>query len=271
LSVPDAEPHGGPDRTVVVTGSASGIGAATCEYLAARGNRVIGVDLQDADIDTDLGTAEGRALMVDRVRDLAPGGIDGIVANAGVFREDSLSIRVNYFGAVATLEGLRPLLRGPAPRAVLVSSRAVLQSVDEAIVAACLAGDEQRAVELSDAKPEGDRGALYATSKRALARWLRRSAATAAWAGEGIPLNGVGPGSVMTPMTAQPRTPEEQERLMRERPMPLGGRAVAEDIAPVIAFFLSPENTKVTGQLLFVDGGGEVLMCREDIWAVSRA
>jgi hypothetical protein len=37
----------------------------------------------------------------------------------------------------------------------------------------------------------------------------------------------------------------------------------------VISWFLSPENTKVTGQLLFVDGGGEVLMRGEDIWAGS--
>lgn len=254
-----------------MTGAASGIGAATCELLRSRGDRVIGVDLTNAEVTVDLATADGRAGLVDGVRALAPGGIDGVVANAGVFREDALSLRVNYFGAVATLEGLRPLLREAAPRAVLVSSRAVLQPVDDAIVKACLAGDEHLAVHLAEALPDHARVFLYPTSKRAVARWLRRSAASAEWAGAGIPLNGVGPGSVMTPMTENLRSREEQERMLRDRPMPLGGRAVAADIAPVIAFFLSPENTKVTGQLLFVDGGGEVLMCREDIWEHSRA
>lgn len=39
-------------RTYLVTGSASGIGAATTELLSSRGHKVIGVDLRDADITT---------------------------------------------------------------------------------------------------------------------------------------------------------------------------------------------------------------------------
>lgn len=43
-------------RTFVVTGSASGIGAATADLLRDRGFRVIGVDLRDADVMADLST-----------------------------------------------------------------------------------------------------------------------------------------------------------------------------------------------------------------------
>jgi len=253
------------ERVVVVTGSASGIGAATSTYLAARGCRVIGVDLDEADVIADLSTREGRLALVSGVDALAPNGIDGIVANAGVFRADSLCLRVNYFGAVATLEGLRPRLRPGSPRAVLVTSRALLQPVAHEVVQACLAGDEELAVQLADARAVGE--TAYATSKRAAACWVRRSAPTKLWAGAGIPLNGVAPGSVATPMTVAHRTPEERERTIRERPMPLGGQAVASDIAPAIGFFLSPENTKATGQVLMVDGGGEALMRGEDIWS----
>ncbi|MCB1006025.1 MAG: hypothetical protein KDB35_17730 [Acidimicrobiales bacterium] len=46
-------------RTVVVTGSASGLGAAVCERLAARGTRLIGVDLARADIEADLALRAG--------------------------------------------------------------------------------------------------------------------------------------------------------------------------------------------------------------------
>ena len=54
-----------------------------------------------------------------------------------------LTVRVNYFGAVATLERLRPLLLGSdAPRAVVVASEAVFHETDDAIVDACLAGDD---------------------------------------------------------------------------------------------------------------------------------
>lgn len=254
-------------RTVVVTGSASGIGAATCEQLSRQGCRVIGVDLAAADIEVDLGGGAGRRALVDAVGQLAPNGIDGIVANAGVHSQDDRTVRVNYFGAVATLEGLRPLLRPAAPRAVLVTSRAVLLPVDEVVVAACLAGDEERASRLVDALPPDTLHLAYASSKRAAARWMRRVAPTLAWAGAGIPLNAVAPGWVNTAMTERERSPEEVARIMAERPMPLGGQAEPADVAPVIAFFLSPGNTRTTGQTLVVDGGGEPLMCREDIWA----
>ena len=102
---PGLPDRAGDGRTVVVTGSVAGIGAATRAYLEACGTRVIGVDLRDAEIEADLATATGREAMVSAVRTLAPRGIDGIVANAGVNREDALTIRVNYFGAVATLGG----------------------------------------------------------------------------------------------------------------------------------------------------------------------
>jgi NAD(P)-dependent dehydrogenase (short-subunit alcohol dehydrogenase family) len=241
---------GSPDRrTIVVTGSASGIGAAARAYLEERGARVIGVDLRDADVTVDLGSRAGRRDLVEAVRGLAPLGIDGIVANAGVNRPDADTIRINYFGAVATLEGLRPLLRGPAPRAVLVASRAVLQHVADDLVEACLAGDEERAAELADALADEDKQLLYASSKRAVARWMRRAA----------------PGGVLTAMIAH-RSPEEHARMLRKYPMPLGGQAAPEELAPVIGWFLSPENTRVTGQLLFVDGGGETLLRGDDIW-----
>ena len=110
------------DRTYVVTGAASGIGAATARYLRERGGRVIACDLHDADVIADLATSEGRAELVDGVTRLSGGKIDAIVANAGGGPAETM-LSLNFFGAVATLEGLRPLLKAsPAPRAVMVSS-----------------------------------------------------------------------------------------------------------------------------------------------------
>ncbi len=110
------------DRTCVVTGAASGIGAATAERLGRDGVRVIACDLHDADVIADLATPEGRAALVDRVAAASGGRIDAIVANAGGGPAET-SLQLNFFGAVATLEGLRPLMAAsPSPRAVAVSS-----------------------------------------------------------------------------------------------------------------------------------------------------
>jgi nucleoside-diphosphate-sugar epimerase len=98
-------------RRYVVTGSASGIGAATAAILRDQGATVIGCDLDDADIVADVSTPAGRRALVDQVGRCGP--IDAVLAVAGGGRTGLLE--TNYFGTVATLEGLRRA-RSPCPR-----------------------------------------------------------------------------------------------------------------------------------------------------------
>ncbi|MGF7123063.1 SDR family oxidoreductase [Rhodococcus sp. BE178] len=256
-------------RTFLVTGSASGIGAATTAYLRDQGARVIGTDLRDADITADLATEHGRADLVEQARELTGGRLDGVIACAGVALFDPLTIKVNYFGAVATLEGLRPLLAaGTDPRAVVISSVASLHPNDPAIVDAALAGDEPAAVEAARAAVERGHGALvYGSSKAAIARWVRRTAITAEWAGAGIPLNAIAPGTIVTPMIqAMLDTPAGLAAIDGAVPMPLHGHARPEQIAPLLSWLVSPKNSHVTGQVVFVDGGADAVLRGDSAW-----
>ena len=65
-------------RTVVVTGSASGLGAAVTAQLRGAGQRVIGVDRHEADIVGDLGEPSGREEVIARVLDACSGSLDGV-------------------------------------------------------------------------------------------------------------------------------------------------------------------------------------------------
>lgn len=252
-------------RKIVVTGSASGIGAATTRLLQTSGIEVIGVDLRDATVIADLATPDGRETMLRSVREIT-GRIDGIVACAGVAHAGGpeLIIRLNYFGAVATLNGLRPLLvESDAPRAVAIASRAVLHPCDPATLDACLAGDEAAAVAAALAY----RGNVYACSKRALARWVRRSAPSPEWAGADIPLNAVAPGAIRTPMIEHMLSdPEARRDLDRRGPMPLQGLGEPEDVAHLLVWLVSPENTLTTGQVIFIDGGSDAVLRGDDVW-----
>jgi NAD(P)-dependent dehydrogenase (short-subunit alcohol dehydrogenase family) len=175
------------------------------------------------------------------------------------------TVSVNYFGAVEILVGLRPLLAlAPAPRAVVVASMAIVHDVDAAIVDACLRGDETGARDAA----AGRGGLIYRSSKRALARWVRRASISPDWAGCGIPLNGVAPGVVRTPMTTELLAdPEQVERLLADTPMPLGGPAEADQIAAAIEWLASPACSMATGQVLFVDGGSDAVLRGDDVWA----
>lgn len=251
-------------RTYAVTGGASGIGRATADLLIDRGHRVVTIDLRDADVTADLASADGRRGLPDAVAEHCDGALDAVIACAGTARQGVTDIRVNYFGAVATLSGLRPLLeRGRDARAVCVASYAVIRPHVDEIVQACLAGDEERATSV----PIDDPFVVYSSSKRALARWVRRQAITDEWAGAGIALNAVAPGIIRTPMTADMLADERlSDYLHAAVPMPYGGVAEATVVAELLAFLTSAQARSITGQTIFIDGGADCVMRGDDVF-----
>ncbi|HYB29970.1 MAG TPA: SDR family oxidoreductase [Solirubrobacteraceae bacterium] len=258
-------------RTSVVTGSASGIGKATKEVLESRGEKAIGVDLHDADITVDLTTPHGRAALVDQVTELSGGSIDAIHAIAGLALPVPATVGVNFFGMVATLEDLRPLLHSAsAPRAVAVTSMASLGPVDNQLVAAMAAGDEAAGLaraEVLAGQPETGGALIYASTKKAIAQWIRRNAPKPEWAGASIPLNAVAPGIIRTPMTAKHTESRESRAAMLELvPMPLNGIAEPIVVARLLAWLGSEENSHMCGQVVFIDDGSDAVIRGDSTW-----
>jgi NAD(P)-dependent dehydrogenase (short-subunit alcohol dehydrogenase family) len=246
---------------IAVTGSASGIGAAVRARLEAGGARVVGVDLRDAEVRADLATPSGRADAVAATARLAGGRLDGVVACAGVgphVADGSLLVRLNYFGAIAVLDGLRPSLAAARGAAVAVSSNsALLPNADAAVADACLADDEGAAVAAAAATIGPS---IYAGAKRALAVWVRRRAPSEAWAGAGVRLNAVAPGAVRTPLLDAGLADPVLGPAIRGFPIPLGGPGAPGQVAAAIAFLLSPDAGFCSGTVLVVDGGTDALL-----------
>ena len=167
---------------------------------------------------------------------------------------------INYFGSIALLSGLRPLLAaGERPAAVAISSNSTTcqPGVPMDVVDLCLADDETAAGAAADAA-----GALatYPATKTAIARWARRHATTADWAGAGITLNVVAPGAVETPLLHTTRADPTIGKFVDLFPVPAGRTTQADEIAALVEFVLGPNARFMCGSVLFVDGGTDALL-----------
>ena len=226
----------------VVTGNASGIGAAIARTVAARfpATDVVGWDIAGP-APVDVGSTES----VRAATASLPGPVRQVVLAAGVSRmalltettdEDwDFQFRVNTFGVFNCLRSLVPVMEDGGA-IVVIDSMAGL-----------------RGAPLLSA---------YSASKFAVTGLIE--AATPEFANRGIRINGVCPMYVRTPMQhrelrweadALGSTPEEVFAGY-ERATPIGRVAEPEDVASVALFLASDASKYMTGTVLPVDGGG---------------
>jgi NAD(P)-dependent dehydrogenase (short-subunit alcohol dehydrogenase family) len=260
--------------TIVITGSASGIGAATRALAEARGERVIGVDLRDAEVLADLSTAEGRAEALAAVLEACGGTLDGLVTSAGVgppFDPHGI-VAINWFGTEVFLTGLRDALAASdgIAKVVAVASNATTTTpnVPDGLVDACLELDQATADAIIDDGGDMAMPMAYAASKLAVSRYVRRHAPSPQWAGARINMNAVAPGATMTPLLQGGLDDDLYGELIRGFPVPTGGFGSAEQIAAWIDAMLGPMADFMCGSIVFVDGGTDALV-RPDAWPTT--
>ncbi len=246
---------------IAISGSRSGMGAATLALLREHGHRTIGIDLDGADVRADLSLPDGRARAVAEVLERCGGTLDGLVLCAGLgptVKPHAKIAAVNYFGAVTLLDGLRGALeRGASPSAVVVSSVSSVQVSWETnpIGKALEAGDEATVAAVLANAGEYAGHVAYSGSKNALTVALRRR--TADWGKAGVRLNAVAPGVVETPLLQAGLADPLYGQSINEFVAPIGRRAQPGEIATVIEFLLGPGASYVHGAQFFVDGGSD--------------
>lgn len=244
-------------KTIVITGSSSGIGAETARLLRLHGAKVIGVDRNDPMITLDgfVKADLSEQATIDHAVKQLPARIDALCNIAGVPGTAPVDLvgRVNYLG-------LRHLCTAALER----------MSAGSAIVniASILGAEWPQRLELHKslaettgfeaglawlAKRPVPQATCYQYFKEALIVWTLTQSQK--WFLErGVRMNCVAPGPVFTPilgdfvqMLGQERVQADAHRMKRP--------ALADEIAPVVAFLCADESRWVSGINLPVDGG----------------
>ena len=219
---------------VIVTGGASGIGAATCQVLRDLGYDAVAADLTAGDgvLALDVADESSWAALFDQT-----GPVQGLVNCAGI-RTRSLIVdtsvdeferhlRVNVTG---TWLGVRELFRRHTD-----GSKAAIVNI--ASVNAIIAVPGQ---------------AHYVASKGGVAALTK--AAAIEGAPMGIRVNAIAPGPIRTPMTEERLLDPAQVEWLQGR-VPLGRVGEAPEMGQVAAFLLSAAASYVTGTTIYADGG----------------
>lgn len=241
------------DKTVVLTGGASGIGAATAERFAAEGSHVVITDIdtdggQETVAAIESGDADGTAAfreldvrsydefktVLDDVAE-THGGIDVLFNNAGVgesqsFEETGVDHRdwivdVNLNGVWNGCHAVLPIMKANGGGAI----------VNTASMAAWVPAPFT----------------TYALTKAAVLHFTKSVAQELG--SHGIRINAVCPGAIDTPMLQQWYSEEETKGMKRRSAVSRLGEP--EEIAAGVAFLASDDASFVTGRALKIDGG----------------
>jgi NAD(P)-dependent dehydrogenase (short-subunit alcohol dehydrogenase family) len=239
---------------VVVTGAASGIGAATVGRLRAAGREVIGVDRQPArECPTVLCDLARRETIDAAVAELPAelGGLANVAGLPGTFPAE-LVLRVNVLGLRHLTESVVARLTPGSAVVNVASVAAVRDPAPREQVAELLATPTFDAGLAWCLDHPLDAPSAYRFSKQVLVEWTLQ--ASTAWRRQGIRVVSVSPGVVDTPILADFRA-SMGDAAIDTATAEAGRLAEPDDIAPVIAFLLSPDAGWVNGVDLRVDGG----------------
>jgi len=241
-------------KRVLVTGASRGIGRAICLRLAKKGIQVAACASAHAEelaVAADEAARDG-GRVVPLVGDLsdpatpaklvaqaiaALGGLDAVVSNAGLARASSLaSTELGDWEYLLAVNARAPWLLAKAAYPALRESRGSFVAV------ASMAG----------VQPYPGVGA-YSPSKACLLMTIRVLAQE--WAADGIRVNAVSPGLILTPMTANHYT-DPATKATREKLIPMHRIGDPDnDIAGIVEFLISPDAGYMTGQNILADGG----------------
>jgi NAD(P)-dependent dehydrogenase (short-subunit alcohol dehydrogenase family) len=245
-------------RVAIVTGGASGVGAATSRLLASRGAAVAVADIDD----------NGARSVVDEIK--AEGG-KALAVHLDVSLEDdwisAIETVTNTLGQITLLHSNAALLSNEVmerdvdiigldvalwDRVMGVNARSAMLACKHTLPSMLAAGGGSIVITSSITAISAPAGrAAYASSKGALLSFARSVASTH---GEhGVRCNTVAPSVVDTPASRSVMSPERIAAIATANMIPR--LATAQDIAYAVVFLLSDEASFITGHCLVVDGG----------------
>ena len=242
-------------KVALISGGARGMGAAEARLFAGEGARVVIADILDdagKRVEAEIAESGGKAVYA-RLDVTSEDGWRRAVQTA-VGRFGRLDVLVNNAGIGGNWGKIDDTSVEQWDEMMDVNAKGVFLGTKVAIPEMRRAGGGSIVNISSQLGLVGSdfANAEYHASKGAV-RLLTKAAAIQ-YAGEGIRVNSVHPGPVVTPMTEKARSDPEMSKTIVGR-IPLGRYGQPEEVAYAVLFLASDESSYLTGSELVIDGG----------------
>jgi len=227
------------NKTIVITGVASGIGQKTAELAIDAGASVIGIDIRAPQdfggqfVEGDLSNLEGIANVVAQL----PGNIDAVANVAGVSGTGGarITLAINFYGLRAFSEAVAGKIKdgGTVINVASIAGYGWRANLARAKAMVGVAGYPDIEAVMSANGVKNEEG--YPLSKELLLLWNMQAAHQPLFKDRGIRVNAVSPGPVETPILKQFRTVLGDAKVDSDIAR-TGRSGTSDDIAPVILF-----------------------------------
>ena len=245
------------DRVAIVTGAASGIGAASARLFAAEGARVALVDLDEkglGKIASEIEDAGGEALTIAADVSNAAQAREGIARTMTAWDRIDVLLTAAGISLGGTVDSLDEATWDKTFAVNVKGTYLWIHHAIQPMIAARSGAIVTVGSQLAQSSLGGN--AAYVASKGAIASFTKTIAVD--HARQGIRINALMPGVIDTPMPArslQRQADPEATRLFWKQRHPMGRIGQPEEVAKAALFLASDDSSFVTGTLLFVDGG----------------
>lgn len=243
------------DRTALVTGAGSGIGATVAKQLAAAGAKVVVSDI-------NLEAAQGVVKEIE-----SAGGTASAIKHDTASKEDNkaaVDFAVETYGALHLAVNNAGIGGAPAPvgeldlddwdRVININLNGVLYGMRYQIPAMLKAGADKSAI-VNISSIHGSVAAInnsaYTASKHAVVGLTKNAAAE--YGPQNLRINAIGPGYIMTPLVESSLDEATREGLKQSHVLKRLG--TSEEVANLVTFLLSDKASFITGSYHLVDGG----------------
>lgn len=241
-------------KTALITGAGSGMGRVATALFVREGANVIATDLSQAGLDQTVAETDGAKVLaltgdVTNAADVESwvragverfGGLHVVYNNAGIFPDDDRGVVESDPAAWervldVNLKGVMLCCKYAIPEIVRAGGGSVVNVASFVALVGCTVPQDAYTA---------SKGAVLALTKSLAVQYGR----------QGVRVNAICPGPVITPLLAE-LFPSEEEKMKRLNRIPMGRFGQPEDIAYAALYLASDESSWTTGTEFVVDGG----------------